>query len=211
MKAFIPTERIEEAIFLIRGQRVILDADLARLYGVPTYRFNEAFKRNRYRFPDDFAFQLTAAEFADLRSQSATAHMQDVCDSKGTANSSQIAMSSSRAPDNKGHVMSRSHFATGSSRHRGVVYRPWAFTEHGALMAANILRSKRAGHVSVFVVRAFVKLRALLATHKELDKKLAELERRVESHDEHIQSLFEAIRRLMAPDPPKPCRIGFRA
>jgi uncharacterized membrane protein len=91
------------------------------------------------------------------------------------------------------------------------VHRPWAFTEHGALMAANILRSKRAGQVSVFVVRAFVRLRALLATHKEIDKKLAELERRVESHDEHIQSLFEAIRRLMAPEPPKPkSRIGFR-
>ena len=207
---FIPTERIEQVIFLIRGQRVILDADLARLYGVPTYRFNEAFKRNRHRFPDDFAFQLTAAEFADLRSQSAIADMQVVSDSSGTADSSQIAMSLPRPPD-KAHVMSRSQFATGSSRHRGVAYRPWAFTEHGALMAANILRSKRAGHVSVFVVRAFVRLRALLATHKELNKKLAELERRVESHDEHIQSLFEAIRRLMAPDPPKPRRIGFRA
>jgi hypothetical protein len=211
MKDLLPTERIEQVIFLIRGQRVILDADLARLYGVPTYRFNEAFKRNRHRFPDDFAFQLTAAEYADLRSQNAVAHMQGVRDSKETANSSQFAMSSSRAPGNKGCVMNRSQFATGSSRHRGVAYRPWAFTEHGALMAANILHSKRAGHVSVFVVRAFVRLRALLATHKELDKKLTELERRVESHDTHIQSLFEAIRRLMAPEPPpsKP-RIGFR-
>ena len=98
-----------------------------------------------------------------------------------------------------------------AAHHRGIVHRPWAFTEHGALMAVNILRSKRAGHVSVFVVRAFVRLRALLATHKELDKKLAELERRVESHDEHIQSLFEAIRRLMTPPRAKPRRIGFRA
>ena len=114
MKNLIPTERIEQAIFLIRGQRVILDADLARLYGVPTYRFNEAFKRNRHRFPDDFAFQLTAAEYADLRSQNAIAHMQGVRDSKETANSSRIAMSSSRAQDDKGHVMNRSQFATGS-------------------------------------------------------------------------------------------------
>ncbi len=161
-------------------------------------------------FPEDFAFQLTAAEYADLRSQNVITHMQGVRDSKETVNSSQIAMSSSKAPDDKGHVMNRSQFATGSSRHRGIAYRPWAFTEHGALMAANILRSKRAGHVSVFVVRAFVRLRALLATHKELDKKLTELERRVESHDTHIQSLFEAIRHLMAPGPPKPRRIGFR-
>src|SRR5205807_2814513 len=102
-----------------------------------------------------------------------------------------------------------SQFATSSSRHRGAVYRPWAFTEHGAIMAANVLNSHRAVQMSVYVVRAFVRLRAILATHKELDKKLAELERRVKSHDEHIQSLFEAIRRLMAPDPPKP-RIGFR-
>jgi hypothetical protein len=212
MKDLIPIERIEQVIFLIRGHRVILDADLARLYGVPTYRFNEAFKRNRHRFPEDFAFQLTTAEYADLRSQNATTHMQGVRGSKETVNSSQIAMSSSRAPDDKGHVVNRSQFATGSSRHRGVAYRPWAFTEHGALMAANILRSKRAGHVSVFVVRAFVRLRALLAAHKELDKKLTELERRVESHDTHIQSLFDAIRELMTPiEPPsKPRRIGFR-
>ena len=183
MKGLIPIERIERAIFLIRGQRVILDADLAKLYGVPTFRFNEAFKRNRHRFPDDFAFRLTVAEFADLRSQTASAQEM--------VNSSQFAMS--------------------SSRHRGIVHRPWAFTEHGALMAANILRSKQAGQVSVFVVRAFVRLRALLGTHKELDKKLAELERRVESHDAHIQSLFEAIRRLMTPPRAKPRRIGFRA
>src|SRR6266849_2330156 len=105
---------------------------------------------------------------------------------------------------------SRSQFATSSSRHRGAVYRPWAFTEHGAIMAANVLYSRRAGQMSVYVVRAFVRLRAILATHKELDKKLAELERRVKSHDEHIQSLFEAIRHLMAPELPRPRRIGFR-
>jgi hypothetical protein len=108
-------------VFIIREQRVILDADLARLYGATTKRFNEAFKRNRRRFPDDFAFQLTAEEFADLRSQIATSRNNH--DMEDAANWSQ--------------------FATSSSHHRGAVYRPWAFTEHGALMAANILRSKR--------------------------------------------------------------------
>ncbi len=191
MKDLIPTEQIERAIFLIRGQKVILDTDLARLYGVTAKRLNEQVKRNRHRFPDDFAFQLSSAEFASLRSQ--------------------IAISSQQPIDSKENNLNWSQFATSSSRHRGAVYRPWAFTEHGAIMAANVLYSRRAVQMSVYVVRAFVRLRAILATHKELDKKLAELERRVKSHDEHIQSLFEAIRRLMAPEIPRSRRIGFRA
>ncbi|MBI4191049.1 MAG: ORF6N domain-containing protein [Betaproteobacteria bacterium] len=122
----LPHEALEPLIFTIRGHRVMLDADLARLYGVNTKRLNEAFKRNRQRFPDDFAFQLTAAEFANLRSQIAT---------------------SRRQPDDlHGDIMNWSQFATSSSRHRGAIYRPWAFTEHGALMAANILRSEQAVH-----------------------------------------------------------------
>ncbi len=191
MKDLIPTEQIERAIFLIRGQKVILDTDLARLYGVTAKRLNEQVKRNRHRFPDDFAFQLSSAEFASLRSQ--------------------IAISSQQPIDSKENNLNWSQFATSSSRHRGAVYRPWAFTEHGAIMAANVLYSRRAVQMSVYVVRAFVRLRAILATHKELDKKLAELERRVKSHDEHIKSLFEAIRHLMAPELPRPRRIGFRA
>jgi len=191
MKDLIPTEQIERAIFLIRGQKVILDTDLARLYGVTAKRLNEQVKRNRHRFPDDFAFQLSSAEFASLRSQ--------------------IAISSQQPIDSKENNLNWSQFATSSSRHRGAVYRPWAFTEHGAIMAANVLYSRRAVQMSVYVVRAFVRLRAILATHKELDKKLTELERRVKSHDEHIQSLFEAIRRLMAPEIPRSRRIGFRA
>jgi len=191
MKDLIPTEQIERAIFLIRGQKVILDTDLARLYGVTAKRLNEQVKRNRHRFPDDFAFQLSSAEFASLRSQ--------------------IAISSQQPIDSKENNLNWSQFATSSSRHRGAVYRPWAFTEHGAIMAANVLYSRRAVQMSVYVVRAFVRLRAILATHKELDKKLAELERRVKSHDEHIQSLFEAIRHLMAPEIPRSRRIGFRA
>ncbi len=191
MRDLIPHEQIERSILLLRGQKVILDADLAALYGVPTYRFNEAFKRNRHRFPDDFAFQLTAEEFADLRSRIVTSSLPGAGKSGDVANSSQFAMS--------------------SSRHRGAAYRPWAFTEHGALMAANILRSERAVRMSVIVVRAFVRLREMLATNKELAAKLAELERKVTSHDGHIQSLFDAIRQLMEPTAPKPRRIGFHA
>jgi len=191
MRDLIPHEQIERSILLLRGQKVILDADLARLYGVPTYRFNEAFKRNRHRFPDDFAFQLTADEFADLRLHYATSSLQGAAKSGDVANSSQFAMS--------------------SSRHRGAAYRPWAFTEHGALMAANILRSERAVLMSVLVVRAFVRLREMLATNKALAAQLAELEQKVASHDGHIQSLFQTIRQLMEPAKPKPSRIGFHA
>jgi len=170
MKDLIPTERIEQAIFLIRGQRVILDDDLSRLYGVTTKRLNEQVKRNRNRFPGDFMFQLNLQEVTALRSQ----------------------------------------FATSNRGRGGRRYLPFAFTEHGAIMAANVLNSQRAIEASVYVVRTFVRLRELLVTNKDLAQKLAELERKVASHDSHIQSLFEAIRRLMAPDPPKP-RIGFRA
>jgi hypothetical protein len=210
MSDVIPTEQIERHILLLRGQKVILDADLARLYGVPTYRFNEAFKRNRHRFPDDFAFQLTAGEFADLRSQYATSSLQGTDKSGDTEDSSQFAMSSSQRPSHKDRA-NRSQFATSSSRHRGAAYRPWAFTEHGALMAANILRSERAVQMSVIVVRAFVRLREMLTTNKALAAKLAELERTVSSHDGHIQSLFQTIRQLMEPAKPKPRRIGFHA
>jgi hypothetical protein len=170
MKDLIPKERIESAILLIRGQKVILDMDLARLYGVTTKRLNEQVKRNRKRFPADFMFRLTVEEKAEV-----------------VANCDHLA---------------KLRFSPGL---------PHAFTEHGAVMLASVLNSELAIKASLYVVRAFVRLRAFLTAHKELDKKLDELERRVESHDAHIQSLFEAIRRLMAPDPPKPRRIGFRA
>ncbi len=168
--AIVPVERIESRILLIRGHKVILDSDLAELYGVTTKRLNEQLKRNKERFPSDFVFQLTAEEAESLRSQ----------------------------------------FATSKPGRGGRRYRPYAFTEHGAIMAASVLNSHRAIEVSVYVVRAFVKLREVLRTHKELGQKLAELEKRMEGHDEEIMALFEAIRQLMEP-PEKPSkRIGFR-
>ncbi len=130
-KDAIPGGQIEDRIYTVRGKRVMLDADLARLYGVTTKRLNEQIRRNIERFPEDFAFQLTNHEFADLRSQNAT--------------------SNEPLPGRGGRR-----------------YQPWAFTEHGAIMAASVLNTPRAVEVSVFVVRAFVKLRELSATHKEL-------------------------------------------
>lgn len=186
MRRTTSKELLEPLIFTIRGARVVLDADLARLYGVDTFRFNEAFKRNRRRFPDDFAFQLTSAEFEALRSQIAPSNPQ-VVDSL-RHNSSQFAMSSQRG-------------------HR---YQPWAFTEHGALMAANILRSARAIEMSVFVVRAFVRLREHVAANTAVLKRLAEIDRTLLRHDAALRDVYQKLLPLLQPpaDPPKR-RIGF--
>lgn len=199
---------LEPLIFVIRNQRVILDADLARLYDVPTYRFNEAFKRNRRRFPEDFAFQLTAKEYADLRSHIVTSNVEDMVDPTATGNSSQIAMSSSQ----ENSALNWSKFATSSSRHRGATYRPWAFTEHGAVMAANILRNERAVQMSVFVVRAFVRLREHVAANQAILKRLAEIDRTLLEHDSALLDLYEKLLPLLQPvsDQPKR-RIGFQS
>ena len=188
MKKALTNEQLEPLIFTIRGHRVALDADLARLYGVNTKRFNEAFKRNRPRFPDDFAFQLTVAEFEKLRSQ--------------------LASTSSQAADSLRHNWSQ--FATGSSLHRGVSYRPWAFTEHGALMAANILRSERATQMSVFIVRAFVRLREQIAANTAVLRRLAEIDEALLRHDAALRDVYQKLLPLLQPppDPPKR-RIGF--
>ncbi len=196
-------ERLEPLIFTVRGQRVMLDADLARLYGVPTYRFNEAFKRNRQRFPDDFAFQLTAAEFAVLRSQLAASRAQDIAILDDPSNSSQIAMSSLQVAENNPN---RSHFSTRSSRRRGATYYPWAFTEHGALMAANILHSERAVEMSVFVIRAFVRIREQLAANAAILKRLAEIDKTLLEHDSSLRAVWMKLQPLLAPPPELPRR-----
>lgn len=175
--------QIEKDILLIRGQRVILASDLARLYMVPVKRLNEQVKRNRARFPDDFIFQLTKAEAetaARLKPQAATANItgpQSVILNDPKNLKSQIATSRWGGP------------------RRAL---PYAFTEHGAIMAANLLRSERAVKVSVFVVRAFVKLRETFAAHRELAVKLNELESKLQNHDGQIRALIDAIRSLMA-------------
>lgn len=182
---------IAPLIRAIRGQRVILDADLAALYGVPTKQFNQAFKRNRMRFPPEFTFQLSSAEFASLdRSQSVTSHIQD-------ANQESLGKRSSQ-------------YVTRSRKHRSARYRPWAFTEHGALMAANILRSARAREMSVFIIRAFLRLREEFAANATILKRLAEIDRTLLAHDAALRDVFRKLLPLLAPppEPPKP-KIGF--
>jgi ATP-dependent Clp protease ATP-binding subunit ClpA len=179
----IPIERIQQVIFLIRGEKVMLDADLAALYGVEARSLNQAVARNPERFPPDFMFRLTKQEFESIRSQFVTGSPEKA------SNSSQTVMS--------------------SRKHRGSTYLPYAFTEQGVAMLSSVLRSQRAVEVNVAIMRAFVALRRLLSDNAALAKKLDELERKVIGHDAAIRSLFDAIRQLMAP-PEKPGReIGF--
>jgi hypothetical protein len=177
----IPTERIDNAIIEIRGRKVMLSRDLAALYGVSTKVFNQAVKRNASRFPPGFMFQLTWEEAQALRSQTVT------LDEAGL----------------------RSQIAT-LKRGKHHKYRPYAFTEHGAVMAATILNSPRAVDVSVFVVRAFVRLSRVAADQRQFALKLAEIEAKLSVHDQSLKAVFDALRQLMQPPPaPKRRRIGF--
>jgi hypothetical protein len=182
---------LDPLIHSIRGRRVILDADLARLYGVTTKRFNEAFRRNQRRFPADFSFQISVSENANLRSQ--------------------IATSSFQSPNSKGKMENRSQSAT-SSPHGGRRYLPWAFTEHGALMAANILHSDQATRMSVYVIRAFVRLREELAANSAILKRLAEIDQTLLQHDVALRDIYRKLLPLLQPPPDPPKRgIGFQA
>ena len=171
--ALVPVHDITRAILILRGRRVILDRDLAAIYGLTTGRLNEQVRRNRERFPEDFMFQLTASELENLRSQ--------------------FAISS-----------------WGGRR-----YRPFAFTEHGAIQAANVLNSRRAIAMGVYVVRAFVQLREIFASNKDLAGKLVALERSLLALDlktqRQFKEVYEAIRALMDTPPPKRPGIGFTA
>jgi hypothetical protein len=180
-KSGVPAEKtpVEEMILTVRGERVILDHDLARLYGVTTKALNQAVRRNPERFPQDFVFQLSFQEVTGLRSQPATSNSEG----------------------------NRSQIVTGSQRHRDPRYRPYAFTEHGALMAANILRSPRAVEMSLYVVRAFVRVRRSVAQHADLARKLEALEKR---YDAQFRAVFEAIRELMTPPERSRRFIGFK-
>ena len=167
--AIVATRKVDSKILALRGHRVILDADLAELYGVQVRHLNQQVKRNAKRFPPAFRFQLSQQEFQILRSQ-------NVISSEG---------------------------------HGGTRYRPYAFTEHGAIMAATVLNSERAIEMSVFVVLAFVRMRRAIAANRQVLAKLAEVERRLETHDADIQGLMDAIRELINPPDPPRRRIGF--
>ena len=165
-RLLIPAEVIEQRIFLVRGQKVMLYRDLAELYGVKTKIFNQAVKRNRKRFPGDFMFQLTYQEVRNLRSQ----------------------------------------FVTSNKERGGRRYLPYAFTEQGVAMLSSVLNSERAVQVNIEIMRAFVRLRRMIASNKDLAKRLDELERKYNSQ---FKIVFDAIRQLMAsPDTPRR-RIGF--
>jgi hypothetical protein len=164
--SLVPAERIEKSILLIRRQKVILDADLAELYGVETRSLVQAVKRNIERFPEDFMFQLTAEEFASLRSQTVT-----------------------------------------SSEWGGRRYPPYVFTEQGVAMLSSILHSRRAIQVNIEIMRAFIHLRQMLASHVDLQRKLDALEKK---YDAQFSEVFEVIRQLMKPEEPPKRAIGFR-
>jgi ORF6N domain-containing protein len=165
----ISTEKIEKSIYHIRGEKVMLDRDLAVLYGVSTAALNQAMRRNRERFPEDFMFQLTSVEVAGLN---------------------------------------RSQIVIGSQKHRDPRSRPYAFTEQGVAMLSSVLRSKRAITVNIEIMRAFVKLRQLLASNTELARRLDELEGK---YDKQFKVVFVAIRELMAKPVKDRKEIGFRS
>jgi hypothetical protein len=182
-------------ILTVRDQKVVLDSDLAAVYGVTTKRLNEQFRRNRKRFPEDFAFQLTAREYESLWSQIATS---------SSTMRSQIATASG------GQTPNWSQIATSSRKHRGKVYRPWAFTEHGALQVANILRSDRAIAMSVYVIRAFIELREKVAANAAILKRLAEIDKALLEHDTALRDIYQKLLPLLASPPEPPRRqIGF--
>lgn len=161
---------IESRILVLRRNKVILDTDLAELYGVPVKRLNEQVKRNRDRFPSDFMFRISAREYDVLRSQSATSK-------------------------------------TGRGGRR---FLPYAFTEHGAIMAATVLNSQRAIEMSLFVVRAFVRMREMLLHNRQIAAKIEQLENRLDKHDTDLQEIVEAIKELMIPPEGSRHRIGFQ-
>jgi hypothetical protein len=198
---------LEPLIFTLRGHRIILDADLARLYGVTTKALNQALRRNLDRFPSDFAFQLVPQEIGPIRTF-LTNENSKIGQNEENMNWSQ-SVASSRA-DAKGPP-DLSLFAKRDSLHRGKVYLPWAFTEHGALMAANILRSQRAAQMSVYVVRAFVKLRQVLLENEGLSRRMAEAELALREHDAMLADVYDKLEPLLDPLPDgKPKRVmGF--
>ena len=166
----IPIERVETAIHLIRGQKVMLDADLAALYQVTTKALNQAVRRNRERFPEDFMFQLTPKELEELN---------------------------------------RSQIVTGSQKHRDPRFRPYAFSEQGVAMLSSVLRGRTAALANVAIMRAFVRIRQMLASNVELSRRLDELESK---YDLNFKVVFDAIRQLRSPPPPPGRKhIGFRS
>ena len=183
------TDNIENLVHVIRGQRVMLDFDLARLYGVTTKALNQAVWRNADRFPDDFAYLLTRQELTNLKSQIVTSSAQTLTEQEVTA--------------------LKSHIATSSLGHGGARKLPWAFTEHGVAMLSSVLRSPMAAKVNIEIMRAFVRLRRLMAAPGELVEQLNRLAETVQLHDVRINAIAEVLQRMMEPPAEPKRRIGF--
>jgi hypothetical protein len=180
----VSVELIERRIYLIRGQKVMIDADLAELYEVPTKRFNQQVHRNLKRFPEDFMFQLTKNETESLRSQFATSK-----------------------PTRKGL---RSQIATSKKGRGGRRYLPYAFTEQGVAMLSSVLNSERAIDVNIAIMRAFVKLRQMLQSNEELNRKFAAVIRKLATHDKYLTVVFDELKKLNE-QPTRPRKqIGFK-
>ena len=179
MSIVLKPENIAQLVFFIRGEKVMLDADLAMLYGVEARSLNQAVARNRKRFPDDFMFQLSVKEYGSIRSQFVTAPARK-------RNSSQTVMS--------------------SRKHRGRTYLPYAFTEQGVAMLSSVLRSARAVEVNIAIMRTFVQLRRLMDSNADLARKIEGLEKK---YDEKFAVVFAAIKQLITPSAPPKRQIGF--
>jgi GAF domain-containing protein len=198
--SIVAAERIEQAILLVRGHKVLLDSELARLYGVETKALVRATKRNRERFPADFMFQLTREEWAALKCRIGALDLR--C---------QIG-TSSQERGTRATNHSRAVVTPESASHGGRRHAPYAFTEQGVAMLSSVLRSPRAVQVNIEIMRAFVRLRHVLAVNADLARRLDEVEQRLGEHDEQFVQVIRAIRELMQPPPGPPRRrIGFHA
>jgi hypothetical protein len=181
-RSLVSEQQIANAVLTVRGERVLLDVDLAALYGVSTKTLNQAVRRNLSRFPPDFMFQLTNEEFENWRSQ--------------------IVISNDAASN-------RSRIVTGSQKHRDPRYAPYAFTEQGVAMLSSVLKSDRAVQVNIAIMRAFVQMRELAASNRELARRLDALEKKFAGHDRQFVAVFDAIREMVTPVEKKGRKIGF--
>jgi len=205
--------RVHDVIRVVRSQRVILDSDLAKLYGVPTKRLNEAVKRNSARFPSDFMFPLNQAEVSETQRnpQQNWVSTPQRLDNEGVAGSrSQFATLNAQSTGDKG-VIDDTHFSEApSKRGKNVKHLPYAFTEHGAVMAAMVLNSPKATQMSVFIVRTFMRMRDHLLSTAVLSKRLTEIEKSMLTYDAALVDIYEQIQPLRVPPPePERKRIGF--
>jgi hypothetical protein len=187
----VSVQLIERRIYLIRGQKVMIDADLAELYGVSTKRLNEAVSRNRKRFPEDFMFKLTKDETESLRSHFATSNTE----------TAEIGPKTS---------ILRSQFAISNVGRGGRRYFPYAFTEQGVAMLSSVLNSEQAIEVNIAIMRAFVRLRQMLETNEELNRKFTAVIRKLATHDKYFQVVFDELKKLTDEPPPSGRQIGFK-